>query len=100
MDKKTAIKNARKYANRVKAEFSPESIVMFGSYVNGDPHEWSDLDIAVIFNGFNGEWLETSARLWRLSYDIDNTIEPHLLDRTQDKTGFVAEILKTGRMVG
>lgn len=100
MDKNAALECARTYAAKVRSEFAPESIVMFGSHVHGTPGEWSDIDIAVIFNGFEGEWLATAARLWRLSYGVDGIIEPHLLDRKQDTMGFLEEILKTGCVVG
>ena len=96
MDKSTALINAGKFARLVREYLSPEAIIMFGSYANGTPGKWSDIDIAVIFDGFQGKHLETSAYLWRLSYEIDGNIEPHLLDKADDPTGFVSDILRTG----
>ncbi|MGL4942804.1 MAG: nucleotidyltransferase domain-containing protein [Thermoguttaceae bacterium] len=98
-DQNVALEHATKYAERVRTEFSPDAIVVFGSYVNGTPREESDIDIAVIFNDFRGAWLETAARLWRLSYDVDDRIEPHMLDRTKDPAGFVTDVLKAGRRI-
>ena len=83
----------------MKKEFSPSAIVLFGSYANGDPHEDSDIDIGIVFNEFTGDWLETSARLWRLRHDISFDIEPRLLDPTQDKSGFVKHVLMTGQII-
>lgn len=96
MDRKSALGYAQKYAASVRSELSPQSIMLFGSCVNGNATDESDIDIAVIFDGFSGEWLETATRLWRISYDVDDRIEPHLIDKQQDKTGFADQVLKTG----
>ena len=99
LDKGTVIDTAERYKEAVTKEFSPSAVVLFGSYVNGNPHEDSDIDIGVVFNGFTGDWHKASSRLWKLSYDISWDIEPHLLDTTQDKSGFVKHVLKTGRII-
>lgn len=44
----------------------------------------SDIDIAVIFNGFSGDWLKTSGDLWRITEKADTIIEPVLLDMQND----------------
>jgi hypothetical protein len=67
--------------------------------VNGNPHEWSDIDIAVIINGFDGNWLETASMLCGLSRNISLDIEPHLLDETCDRSGFVEHVVKTGEVI-
>ena len=56
----------------------------------------SDIDIAVIFNGFSGDWLKTSSDLWRITEKADTIIEPVLLDLKNDPSGFVQEVLRTG----
>ena len=99
LDKAAVIDTVERYANAVKNEFSPFAIILFGSYAKGNPHEDSDIDIGVVFNGFSGDWLKTSSRLWRLRRNISFDIEPHLLDTTQDKSGFVKHVLKTGQII-
>jgi len=99
LDKATVIDTVERYADLVKKELSPASIVLYGSYVNGTPHEDSDIDVAIIFNGFSGDWLKTSARLWRLTREISFDIEPILLDTTEDKSGFVKHVIKTGQVI-
>ena len=96
MDKETALKNSKKYAARVKAQFPDSKIMLYGSYLNGEPTENSDIDIAVIINDFTGNWLKTSAQLWRCTESIDTRIEPVLLDAMDDQSGFCEHILKTG----
>ena len=99
LDKGTVISTVERYADVVKKEFSPAAIILYGSYASGNPHKDSDIDVAVIFNGFSGDWLKASTRLWRLIENISFDIEPILLDSTEDKSGFVRNIYKTGHII-
>jgi len=99
LDKATVINQVNRYADAVKNEFSPSAIVLFGSYVKGTAHDDSDIDIGVVFNGLNRDWIDTSTRLWNLAYDISYDIEPHLLDTTHDESGFVSHVFKTGEVI-
>jgi len=99
MDKAAALACARRYAEEVTKELKPEKIVMFGYYANGQAHEDSDIDVAVIFNGFEGDFLRVFSWLWSLTWKGDSHIEPILLDRADDKSGFVEEVLKTSELI-
>jgi len=99
LDKETVINTVEQYADLVTKEFSPTAIVLYGSYAKGNPHEDSDIDVAVIFDGFTGDWLETSSQLWRLRRGVSFDIEPILLDKINDKSGFVQNIFKTGQII-
>ena len=99
MDRATAIKNANEYAAEVRKVFDPFSIVLYGSYVNGTQTEESDIDIAVVFDGYDGNWLKDSATLWGLTIKVSTLIEPILLDRTKDPSGFVESIFKSGEIL-
>ncbi len=99
LDKTSVIKAAKQYANEVTKALKPSAIVLYGSYAKDNASDESDIDIAIIFNGFNGDWLETSTKLWRLRRSISDDIEPILLDSTKDKSGFVDEIFKTGQVI-
>lgn len=99
MDKRIALEYAKDYANIVKKEFSPIAIVLYGSYVSGVPTEDSDIDIAVIFDGFDGDILETSAKLYQYTCNISTLIEPVLLDISTDNSGFVNEVMTLGQRV-
>ena len=96
LDKAVAREIAIQYAEEVKKVLNPNAIVLFGSYVNGKQHEWSDIDIAVIVNNFQGNWLETASMLCSLTRRVSIDIEPHLLDETCDKSGFVEYVMRTG----
>ena len=99
LDKSTVVKTVEQYADILTKEISPAAVVLYGSYAKGNPHEDSDIDVAVIFDGFTGDWLKTSSLLWRLRRNVSFDIEPVLLDSTQDKSGFVKNIYKTGQVI-
>ncbi len=99
LDKGTVINTVKRYTEAVTREFSPSAVVLFGSYVNGNPHEDSDIDVGVVFDGFTGDWRKTAAQLWRLRRGVSFDIEPHLLDSTNDKSGFVKHVFKTGQII-
>ena len=99
LDKTTVISMARQYAVEVEKHFRPQAIVFYGSYAKDTSGECSDIDIAVILNGFTGDYLETSKQLYKLRRNISADIEPVLLDSTDDQSGFVAEVLRTGQVL-
>jgi len=99
LDKATVREIALRYSEEVKKVLSPDAIILFGSYASGDPHEWSDIDIAVVINGFDGDWLETESMLCSLSWKISLGIEPHLLDKNCDRSGFLEHVIETGEVI-
>ncbi|WP_313163232.1 nucleotidyltransferase domain-containing protein [Sedimentibacter sp.] len=100
LDKETVVKLAERYALEVVKMLNPQAVVLFGSYAKGTAKADSDIDIAVILNDFTGDYLEIYKQLYRLRRDISADIEPVLLDSSRDDSGFVAEVLKTGQILG
>lgn len=81
-----------------------ECIVLYGSYVNGKPHEWSDFDIAVVSPDFEG------MPVWRrqeviagLSLGTDSRIAPIAFSSSEYSNpsphSFLREIKRSGRVV-
>lgn len=99
MDRNTALENAAAYAREVCNVLSPLYIILYGSYTNGVPTEESDIDIAVIFDGYDGNWIKDSAMLWKLTRKVSTLIEPVLLDRQKDPSGFVEDVIKNGEVL-
>jgi len=100
MDRDTAVKTAREYAQAVVKELHPAVILLYGSCAKGTQRTDSDIDVAVVFDGFDGDWLKISAQLWKLRRGISDDIEPILLDRKeQDPSGFVEEVFNTGEVL-
>lgn len=95
MDKKT-VEISKRFSENVRKNINPQKIILYGSCVKNEQTKDSDIDIAVIFNGFNGNVWETSSELWLQAWKVDNRIEPVLLDVQNDPSGFCEEIMKTG----
>lgn len=76
MDKKDALKIARKYASVVQKNYDCKNMFLFGSYAKGTNQDESDIDIAVILKGFENP-IDTQVDLMRLRRKIDGRIEPH-----------------------
>jgi len=91
-----AINLAQNYALAVRQEYPKADIYLFGSHASGTARSDSDIDIAVVVKKLEGNWLDKSAQLWRLSQKVDSHIEPVLLEADYDQSGFVAHIRQTG----
>lgn len=102
LDKTTVRKIAAEYSEEVKKALNPDKIILFGSYVNGNPHEESDIDIAVFVNDIDGaDWYNARIKLQDIRWNRNNyiNIEPHLLDIDCDPSGFAKHVIKTGEVI-
>jgi len=98
MDKKV-IKIAKLYARKVKSLMPVSMVVLYGSHAKGTAGKNSDIDIAVIVDKFDGDYLKISAELFNLVRFVNKRIEPVLLCREYDKSGFLENVLKNGKII-
>jgi len=92
-----AVEEARKHIPVVDA-------IVFGSYADGIPHEWSDIDLAIFSPAVDGmsarEYLDICRAISKVS---DYEVEVHLFGerhrRDARPSNFVGHILKTGKRV-
>jgi predicted nucleotidyltransferase len=99
MDKREALTLAKQYASVVAPELRTDKIVLYGSYAKETASDKSDIDVAVIFHNFDGDWLRVYTRLSHLRRSVSSLIEPVLLDSANDTSGFVDEVLATGEVI-
>ena len=99
LDKTTVRELACQYVEEVKKVLPSVEIILFGSYVNGTPHQYSDIDIAVVVDDYQGNWYETISMLCGLKRKVSIDIEPHLLDKSYDRSGFLEFVKKTGEVL-
>lgn len=99
MDKATAIRCVKQYADVVRQNFDVKKIILYGSYLKDGAREDSDIDVAVVLKRVDGDFLTSEAELFRLRREIDSRIEPVLFEESNDRSGFLAEILKTGEII-
>ena len=96
MDKSAIIKIAEEYAKLVLQNIKPIEIILYGSYAKGTAREDSDIDIAVIVSKFISDYLDSATMLYMLREDIDDRIQPILLEEASVKSGFLEDVRKTG----
>jgi len=96
MDKNEAIKKAREYAALVSQTVSPRKIILYGSYAKETWTESSDINIAVVVDAVESDFLELETKLYKLRRNVDDRIEPVLLEESSDKSGFLESIKKYG----
>ena len=101
LDKTKAREIAVDYSKEVQRLINPHKIILFGSYVNGEPHIDSDIDIAVLVQGLDDEaWYNTRILLQKIRRNkVFLDIEPHLLEEDNDKSGFVKHVIDTGEII-
>lgn len=99
MDKEQAVEKVKRYAEAVRQNFPVRKIILYGSYAKESAKEGSDIDVAVVMRRFEGDWLLSRAKLFKLRSDIDLMIEPVLLEEENDPSGFLADILRTGEII-
>ena len=85
LPKDFALELVRRYKEIIAPHFDSEmKVMMFGSYANGHPHEWSDIDVAVIVPKVDKDkWMETVVSLNRAVDTVSCYIEPILLEVTR-----------------
>jgi predicted nucleotidyltransferase len=94
----------RDFVAALRRQVRIERVLLYGSYVNGKPHEWSDFDIAIVSPDFEG------VPLWRrqeviasLSVGTDPRITPIAFSSSEyhnpSAHSFLREIKRTGRVV-
>jgi uncharacterized protein len=96
MDKNQIIEIVKKYKELVSEHLEIEDIYLYGSYSNDTNKQDSDIDVAVIVNHLDDDFFATNPLLWKLRRQIDDRIEPLLLEKSNDNSGFLANIMNTG----
>lgn len=99
MDKGEVVKKLIKYRKLLSAHFDLDKIILFGSYVKGNPGIDSDIDVAIIVKQLEGDYFSYAPLIWKLRREIDDRIEPILFETGKDESGFLQEILKTGIVI-
>ena len=83
-------------------EYDPLKIVLFGSLVTGNIHEYSDIDLVVIKNSQKGfyERLEEVGLLVMSRRGVDILVyTPEEFEIVKDRLFFQEEVLKKGRVL-
>ncbi|MFW6047289.1 MAG: nucleotidyltransferase family protein [Candidatus Woesearchaeota archaeon] len=96
MDKKSVIKLAQEYADIVCESMPVKEVILYGSHAKNSANENSDIDIAIVLEELEDDYLDVQIRLFKLRCSFDLRIEPVLIEDSNDKSGFLKEIKDTG----
>ena len=87
---------AKEYANAVRSIMQTSGVFLYGSYAKGTATADSDIDIAVVVDQISGDYLSIVSKLWGLTRNISQEIEPVLLTAVDNQSGFLQTVKRTG----
>ncbi len=96
MDNAEVIKKLKQYKKLLSKHMTFEDLILYGSYAKGNAREDSDVDVAIVVNTLSGDYFSTRPLLWKIRREVDDRIEPVLIDKNHDESGFLSEIMKKG----
>jgi len=99
MDNREIIEKLTNYKLLVSKHFDIDELVLYGSYAKGTQNADSDIDVAVVVNSIDQDFFTYAPLLWKLKREIDDRIEPILIEKNSDESGFLKEVLKTGLII-
>jgi predicted nucleotidyltransferase len=92
----------KKYIEKLEENRIPiHQAVLFGSYAAGGSHEWSDIDIALVSDVFEGIRIKDRSKIRKITLDISTDLSP-LPFRPEDFTPedpFAREIIEHGIII-
>jgi len=97
MDKREAIKIAKRYVSNLMQKYNIERAYLYGSFAKGTNHPDSDIDLAIVLSSIS-DIIDVQIDLMQMRTDEDLLIEPHPF-RKEDfniNNPVVAEILNNG----
>lgn len=77
---------------------SIKTAYLFGSYAKGYNHEWSDIDIALISDLFEGVRIKDKDKIRRITLSVSSNLEilPFNPDEFSSDNPLAREIMETG----
>ena len=73
-----------------------DELILYGSHAKGNARKDSDVDVAVVVKKLSGDYFTTRPLLWKIRREVDDRIEPILIEKDHDESGFLSEITKNG----
>ena len=99
MDNEEVINKLKIYKKLLSKYMKFDEMILFGSYATGNACEESDVDVAIVVKTITGDYFSTRPLLWKIRREVDDRIEPVLIEKTNDESGFLSEIMKTGMVI-
>ncbi len=101
---KLSLKEIEPFIEKVKTEFNPEKIILFGSRATGTDWKRSDYDFIFVSSKFRGmHWLKRISNIvgfWNLLTDID--VLPYTPEEFEDKkknSSMIRKAVREGKRI-
>lgn len=97
MDKAEVINKLVVYRSELIKHINLKRMFLFGSYSQNQQRIDSDIDVAIVVDKIQGDYLNYLTLVWKLGGDTDPRIEPIVFEENQpDYSGFFETIVNTG----
>ncbi|MCX7737676.1 MAG: nucleotidyltransferase domain-containing protein [Candidatus Kapabacteria bacterium] len=97
MDKTEIIEKLQSYKKELQKIINLKKMILFGSYSQDYARPDSDIDVALVVEKIQGDYLNFLTLIWKIGGDTDPRIEPIVFEENQpDYSGFLETILNTG----
>jgi uncharacterized protein len=99
MVKEKIINIAKRFSEKAIRVLDIEKIYLYGSYTKGTNNKDSDIDIAVVVKNDKYDYFKSYSILSEICRNVDTRIEPIILEKGKDPSGFLETIYKEGIVV-
>jgi uncharacterized protein len=99
MGKEEIIKIAKKFSESAIYVLDVEKIFLYGSFAKGTYRKDSDIDIALVVKNDKYNYFKSYSKLSEICRNVDTRIEPIILEKGNDPSGFLENIYKEGIVV-
>ncbi len=96
MDKAEAVAKVKQYSALLKQHIQFDKIYLFGSFAKATHRPDSDIDVAIVVDKLEGDFFSIHPLLWKLRRQIDDRIEPILIEKDFDDADFYKEVQNHG----
>lgn len=91
---------------KIRQDYEPQKIVLFGSYAHGEPTEDSDIDLFIV-KETNARMVDRFVEVKRLIYDPESRIPvsplvytpEEVTERLRSGDDFVKEVMREGKVL-
>jgi len=99
----TSLNDIKTFAQEIASRYSPEKIILFGSYARGDAGKYSDVDLLVVMN-YEGSAARLTANIRGnipFHHSLDLLVrKPDDIDwRLAENDFFIKEIMTSGMVL-
>ena len=95
MGKNEVIAKVKAYKKLLERYIQMDKMFLFGSYAKNNYRDDSDIDVAIVVDQAGVDFFAINPLLWKLRREIDDRIEPILIETKFDDGNFLQEIEKT-----